>query len=401
MKALYDVAVVGAGITGLTLALALAKCQFNVIVIEKNGPIDDANRPKDGRVSSINLGSQAIFNALNVWSDIKRKASAFEKIFVFEPNQKYRLEFNSASIQAPQLGFILEHEVMLAALTQALNHQPVKILYGTAIQAIDENAKQIVITLDNETQITTKLVVGADGAQSKLRELANIAVKKRSYDQTALVAEISTEKSHQQTAWQCFLPNGPLAFLPLQDEHHCSIVWSSTPEEIAQLLRLPNEAFELKLKLAFQNQLGHLKLVSDRKTFPLVMRYANDFVKPRIALVGDAIHTIHPLAGQGLNLGLLDAACLAETLEKARDQAYDIGDYAILRRYVRWRKSHHVALIAAMALFKQGFGLSTPPFGWIREKIMQQYNQWDFLKRVSIEYATGLKGDLPKMCERL
>ncbi len=401
MHKTYDIAIVGGGITGLTLALALARDKFNVALIEQNSSIEHTLKQAEFRVSAINLAVQALFTALDVWPKMRLRVSPFEHIRVFEPKKNYELEFDSALVKERHLGFIAEHQLMLQVLTEALSHYPIEMFYQSAVQSLNLGIKTAELTLATGETIASRLVVGADGMHSKLRDLAGINITQRDYHQVALVAEVKVEKSHQHTAWQCFRANGPLAFLPLKDQHSCSIVWSTSKEEAEQLQQLTEKAFELKLERTFEHRLGSVHLQSPRITFPLKMRYAKHFVKSRLALVGDAIHTIHPLAGQGLNLGLLDVACLAEVIKNAHDKGDDIGDYAVLRRYERWRKSHHLAAIFAMEVFKQGFAIDVFPFGWLRERLLNQFNRIDYLKRWCVEFASGLTGDLPKICHKV
>lgn len=397
LKKPYDVTIVGGGIVGLTLALLLARADFNVIVLEKNPPPTD---DIDYRVSAIHLASRALFQSLDVWPKLQLRASVFEQIRVFEPSQtegfpslnavNYELQFDSALVNQPLLGFILQHDWMSQVLIESLTDCSVKIAYQEEVASLQFDTEKAVLTLKGGEVVSSRLIVGADGKHSGLRDLLGISVTERDYQQMALVAHIQTEKKHERTAWQCFRPTGPLAFLPLQDENSCSIVWSTTPAHAKKLQSLPNADFESELTLAFENRLGAVSLQSPRFTFPLKMRYATPFVKPYCALVGDAVHTIHPLAGQGLNLGLLDAACLAQVLTAARKKGHAIGDYAVLRRYERSSKSQHVALIAAMEIFKQWFGAKTPPLRWLRKKVMLQLNQADFFKRYCVLQATGL-----------
>lgn len=391
LNKLHDVAIVGGGIVGLTLALALAKRNFDVVLIEKNPSIEDTLQPSDFRVSAINLASQALFKSLDVWPAMKSQVSPFEKVCVFEPSKAYTLEFDSAAIPSSHLGFIAGHQLMTRVLTDKLSFYPIEKFYRSVVQSLEIGLKHATLTLETGETILSRLVVGADGMHSKLRELAGITVTERDYHQVALVAEVQTEKPHQKIARQCFRSTGPLAFLPLKDENTCSIVWSTTATEAQRLQNLSEEMFAVELEAAFEYRLGTVQLQSPRFTFPLKMRYAKRFVQPRFALAGDAIHTIHPLAGQGLNLGLLDVACLADVLQAARDKSDDIGEYAILRRYERQRKSHHVAAIAAMEMFKQGFGISIPPLAWMRERFLYQFNRMESLKRYCLGFATGLK----------
>jgi len=388
----YDVAIVGGGVVGLMLALALARLKFTIVLIERNISAEQTLKQAAGRVSAINLASQAIFESLGIWSKIKLHAGCFEQIRVFEPSQTYELCFDSTLVQAPYLGHIVEHSLMLSTLMDALSCHSVEVRYQNVIQSLNIGKEKVELTLETGEVITSRLIVGADGMHSKLRDLGGISINQRDYHQTALVAKVKTEKSHEKTAWQCFRQAGPLAFLPLKDENTCSIVWSASPSEISALEALSAKEFASALKKAFENRLGDVELQSKCVSFPLKVRYAKQFVKPRFALVGDAIHTIHPLAGQGLNLGLADAASLAKVLENARRQENDIGNYLVLRRYERWRKNHHIAAITAMDIFKQGFGVNIFPLAWMRKHFMKQFNKMDYLKRWCIYFATGLKG---------
>lgn len=393
----YDVIIVGGGVVGLTLALALVKADFKVLVLEKNAPSEKFKAITDPRVSAINLASQNLFKALGVWSPLVLRAGVFEQIKVFE-GESYEVCFDSALIEQPLLGFIVSHAAMSQALTEALLEHDAEIWYASEIESISQQADQNFVTLKTGEKLSSQLVVGADGKHSELRELLGFKIKERDYHQTALVAQIGTEKSHQKTAWQCFLKDGPLAFLPLQDENTCSIVWSTLPEEANRLQNLSEEKFLEELKDAFENRLGNLTLQGARFTFPLKMHCASSFVKQGFALVGDAVHSIHPLAGQGLNLGLLDAACLAQGLVEARKQSNHIGNYVALRKYERWRKSQHLLWITAMDVFKNGFALNHSLFAKLRKQLMQYANQINFIKRYCMHYATGLVGDLPDIC---
>jgi 2-octaprenylphenol hydroxylase len=210
------------------------------------------------------------------------------------------------------------------------------------------------------------------------------------------VATVRTEHSHQQTAWQCFLDNGPLAFLPLQD-NTCSIVWSTLPEQADELMQLPQEQFEARLTEAFENRLGQVQLCSERGVFPLQLQYVDQYVKPGIALIGDAAHSIHPLAGQGVNLGLLDAACLADVVLDGIARHKVPGSYAQLRRYERWRKGDNLGMMFAMDVFKRLFTTRSLPLQFVRNSGLRITDAIDPLKAVIMQSAAGMRGELPSM----
>ena len=241
-----------------------------------------------------------------------------------------------------------------------------------------------------------RLLVGADGAQSRVRHFARVQARGWPYDQQALVATVATERSHRETAWQRFLPNGPLAFLPLHDGRS-SIVWSTTPEQARQLLAEDEESFCRQLEQAFAATLGRIESCGERAAFPLRLQYVDSYVQPGLALIGDAAHTVHPLAGQGVNLGILDAASLAEVLLEARAQGKDIAALKVLRRYERWRKGHNLMMMAAMDGFKRLFGATWEPLRWMRNAGLNLTNALPPVKQLIMNQAMGRSGDLPAL----
>ncbi len=237
-------------------------------------------------------------------------------------------------------------------------------------------------------------MVGADGADSRVRALAGIDEHRREYDQEAVVATVTTERSNPAIAWQRFLTTGPLAFLPLADGRS-SIVWSTGPAEAARLVELPEDEFRAVLGEAFEHRLGAVTAVGRRARFTLRRAHAARYVGPRLALVGDAAHVVHPLAGQGVNLGLLDAATLAEVLLQGRARGCDLGALALLRRYERWRKGENLAMLAALDGLKRLFGASAPPLRWARSAGLSLVDRFPPAKRFFMRRAMGLEGDLP------
>ncbi|RME33543.1 MAG: ubiquinone biosynthesis protein UbiH, partial [Gammaproteobacteria bacterium] len=242
----------------------------------------------------------------------------------------------------------------------------------------------------------TRLLVGADGARSRVRQLAGIGERVRDYRQHALVATVRCEQPHGRAARQCFLPTGPLAFLPLDEPHTCAVVWSTVPEEAARLEDLEPGPFATELAAAFGRRLGAVELAGRRGRFPLVRGHAREYVRPRLALVGDAAHHIHPLAGQGANLGLMDVATLAHCLREARERGReDPGRLPTLRRYARWRRGENLKMIAAMDLFRELFGTSSPAVAALRGLGMKVAGTLPPVKEAIMLHAMGMEGDLP------
>lgn len=352
----YDLTIVGGGMVGLTLAVSLAKSDLRIAIIEnkENKKVDPLSV---SRVSAINVASRTIFEKLGVWDHINAdRITAYANMSVWEKDTAAKIEFSARDVNAQQLGYIIENEQIQNALMARLKQQKNVTFYAPdKICKISMGDGEAWLSLESDQQLTSKLLVGADGANSWLREQANIPLTYWDYEQDALVATIKTQFSHEHCARQIFTPSGPLAFLPLFEENLCSIVWSAPSDEIEQLKALSEDEFNKQLSRKFDNRLGACSLQGARLHFPLRMRYARDFAKHRIALIGDAAHTIHPLAGQGVNLGLLDALSLSECILLNQSAGKDIGLYDNLRYFERWRKTEAVQMIAAMELLKRLF----------------------------------------------
>lgn len=393
----YDIIVIGGGIVGLTFASALQKTPLKIALVENKSLADYSSEKKhDLRVSAITHASQTILATLGVWPDIKKRAAAYEHIHAWDALTEHKIDFDCTEAGQPYLGHIIENRVIQHALINQLQHNPsVKIFDHIAPIALFSNEKLHVVQLQNGEYLKTKLLVGADGANSFVRNQANIPLKTWSYQQSAIVTTIRTEYPHQSTAWQRFLPRGPLAFLPLNDPHICSIVWSTLDSHAEELMRLADEEFNLALTQAFGCRLGDITAIDRRIKFPLHMRHAKQYVKPNLALIGDSAHTIHPLAGQGVNLGLLDAASLAQVIVDALQKQRDFASMTVLRRYERWRKGENWLMIAAMEAFKRLFSNSSSVFAHIRGKGLQLTDQNLWLKTIFMQHAMGLSGDLP------
>lgn len=395
----FDVVIVGGGLVGATLAAALGGTRLRVLLLDRDEPPAEAPLAAeyDLRVSAVTRASERIFRGLGAWEGMgRRRVSPFTAMQVWDAVGGGAIHFDAAELGEATLGHIIENSVMRAALLECLPaHENVRVVFGAAPEGLAFSEEVASLRLAGGATVEGRLLVAADGAQSWVREQACIDTGGWDYGHHALVATVRTAASHRQTAWQRFLPGGPLAFLPLPDPRVCSIVWSAAPEEAARLQGLDEASFAAALEGAFDGRLGAVELLGPRAVFPLRLRHARHYVLPRLALVGDAAHTIDPLAGQGVNLGLLDAATLAEVLVAGARR--DPGDLALLRRYERWRKGHNLLMIAAMEGFKQLFGTQLSPLPWLRRVGMGWMDAAVPVKAVIMRRAMGLAGDLPAL----
>lgn len=397
-----DVAIIGAGMVGATLACCLAESGRRVALVEAAPPPRDWPAGSvDVRVSALTAASRQIFLRLGVWSTMTGLGvSPFSRMQVWDAGGSGSIRFDAADIGEPQLGHIVENRIMQRALlARAREIGGIALHCPASLASLTPNPASIRIGLSDGTVLEARLVVGADGATSRVRQLAGIDTRGWGYDQHALVATVTTGRSHEETAWQRFLPHGPLAFLPLRDGRS-SIVWSTDPARAERLLRLPDAEFMGQLAEAFDWRLGAVTAVEGRAAFPLRLQHAVSYIAPRVALIGDAAHVIHPLAGQGVNLGLLDAAALAETVHDAAVAGGDIGAPRVLRRYERWRKGDNLQMMLAMDGFKRLFGSGMPPLRLARNLGLDLADAATPLKNAIIRRAMGLRGDLPRLARQ-
>jgi 2-octaprenylphenol hydroxylase len=399
MSVQYDVVIIGGGMVGLTLACALGNSPLKVAVVEAGLPETEWPAESIGlRVSAITHASRRIFNALGAWEGmVERRVTSYGEMHVWDAGGDGEIHFDSAEAGQPSLGYIIENRVIQAALLERLDHlDNIELISPHRWQQWHDADGRLSISLDDGRELHARLLVGADGARSAVRERAGIETKGWGYDQHALMAIVKTQRPHLHTCWQRFLSTGPLAFLPLHDHYSC-VVWSTTPEQADELLAMDNQQFLDALGESFQFRLGKVVEVRDRGKFPLRLQHAVDYVKERIALVGDAAHAIHPLAGQGVNLGVLDAAALAETVLSTQAMRRDIGALHNLRAYERWRKGQNVAMMLSMDAFKRLFGSDVAPVKLARNIGLNATNTMVPVKRFFMDYAMGNRGDLPKL----
>lgn len=395
----FDLIIVGAGMVGSTLACSLGKTSLRVGVLEAHPPVTTWDKTSiDLRVSAITAASQQIFRKLDVWEAmVTQRVSPFREMYVWDAGGDGAIHFDSADIGEDRLGHIVENRVIQKALLDKMTAlSNVEFICPARLATMVINLEAAELQLEGGRHITATLVVGADGGNSQVRQLAGIGARGWVYDQKGIVAAVKTTESHCETAWQRFLPEGPLAFLPLSDGGS-SIVWTTSPAYADVLLDMDEHAFMRKLTHAFDSKLGQIVECGPRAAFPLRLQHVDAYVKERLALIGDAAHTIHPLAGQGVNLGLLDAAALSEVLGNACEKNHDIGAFHVLRRYERWRKGDNMIAMAVMDGFKRLFGSSLDPLRTVRNVGLNLTNAATPVKTQIMLHAMGLKGDLPRL----
>lgn len=409
-----DVAIVGGGLAGAALAVALGDLDLRVAVIEAQpltmtwpNPRDDVDG-FDARVSALTEASRGWLEQLGAWPAVAaRRVSPYREMRVWDGEGTGEIHFTAEQVNQPALGHIVENSLLQSALLHTLQTQRnVQVYSAVRVEDFSRRGQQITMRFEPAPgqeslgraplsharhELSCDLLVGADGAQSRVREWAGINTREWDYGHTAIVATVATVYPHNATARQVFRREGPLALLPLLttagDQHLCSIVWSTQPDEAAALLALDDAGFAAALGRAFEHRLGAITAVSKRHSFPLRARHAIDYTRPGVALIGDAAHTIHPLAGQGINLGFLDAQALAAEIQRAVKRGLSPADPQVLARYQRQRKGDNWAVLGAMEGFKRLFGTTALLPRLLRNTGMNWVDRIDPLKRLLIRQA--------------
>lgn len=407
----FDLVIVGGGMVGNALACALADTNLSIALIETQLPSAPEHSPTqvsdvDIRVSALNRASENFLRSVGAWDVMpEERLSPYDKMRVWDGEGTGHIQFDALSMGEPHLGHIVENRVTASALLAKMQQQQNLRLFAPntvkeieTLEANEERANsQYFIHLDDGQVLHTSLIVAADGARSFVRQWGEFETREWDYDHHGLVCTIETERPNEACAWQRFTETGVLAFLPLKSEgnkHLVSIVWSCPEAQAQSLLSLSEEAFNAELSKAFEFKLGNVITSSSRAAIPLRQRHAKRYIKQGVVLVGDAAHTIHPLAGQGVNLGLMDAYTLADEIKQGQLRGIAPHNEQLLARYERRRMPDNLTMMATMESFKRLFSQKAPALRWIRNWGMKKINQLDFIKNHIVQEAMGLKKEI-------
>jgi 2-octaprenyl-3-methyl-6-methoxy-1,4-benzoquinol hydroxylase len=398
MKENFDVVIVGGGMVGAAVACGLGGSSLKVAVIESTLPEPfSPDQPHDLRVSALSIASKNILETVGAWGGvIKRRLCPFRRMRVWETAGD--TEFCSDDIDYPELGYIVENRVTQLALLERLqDFSNVELICPSTINKINYSAgKSAELELGCGRVLLANVLVAADGGQSRVRQTVGLGVTSWDYQQHALVIYIETDYGQQDITWQRFVPSGPQAFLPLTG-HYGSVVWYNSPDQVSRLKALSNEDLLAELTKTFPDCLGKVNAILGTASFPLKRQHAQSYVKPGVALVGDAAHMINPLAGQGVNIGLLDAAALAEVLIDANKNGLDISDVAVLRRYEKMRRNENLKMMTVMDVFYRVFSNRVLPVKFLRNLGLGLAERILPAKNKVMRNAMGLEGNLPKL----
>lgn len=393
---------------GATMACLLAHSGLRLAVLDQTlfdadaVPFKQKNLAFDPRVSAITAASIKLFTEIGIWQDVQDvRLCNYLAMDVWDADGTGSIQFSANEINQPSLGAIVENSVILHALySKITNQESLQLLMPFTVAALEriqvDGESCVQLTSTAGRKIVASLVIAADGSNSRVRELANFSSKEWTYDHQALITTVRTERPHQCTALQRFMTTGPLAFLPLsptagsENQLYCSIVWSSVPNKTAYLMALSDAQFRIELGAAIEHRLGKVEWSDKRIAFPLNQRHATSYVQDNIALVGDAAHTIHPLAGQGVNLGLLDVKTLASELINGTAAGRNLTDPVLLRRYQRQRRGHNLGMMWLMEGFKHLFAEEALPIRWMRNFGMKNINNLPLVKNQLARKAMGL-----------
>lgn len=399
MKQDFDIVIVGGGMVGAALGCALGGSQLQVAVLEQQMPeAFSPQQPHDLRVSALSIASRKIMEMVGAWEGINtRRFCPFRRMRVWETRGD--AEFCSDDIQQRDLGYIVENRVtQLAFLDRLIEFDNVQLLCPARIDKLRYDPLRSEITLQDGRTITAKLLVAADGGQSRVRQAAGIGVTSWDYGQHALVIYIETDYEQQDITWQRFVPSGPQAFLPLPGNYG-SIVWYNSPDEVRRLQALSPDALLDELTAAFPDCLGKVRAVLGATSFALKRQHAQNYVKAGVALVGDAAHMINPLAGQGVNIGLLDAAALAQVVVEAANKGKDFSGLEVLQKYEKLRRNENLKMMSVMDAFYRMFSNDVLPLKIVRNFGLGLAERLRPAKLKVMRLAMGLEGNLPKLAQ--
>ena len=394
-----DILIVGGGLVGLTLAISAAQSGFQVVVIDRDAPDNSTGADFDGRVSSVAAGSANLFKALGLWGMVSFEAQPIHQIRVSDGQAPRFLHYDSDDLGGQAMGYIVENRILRRALHEVAKREDrILLKTGTSLERLEVDSFRVTALLSDGTLARAPLAVAADGRASSVRTSVGIGATRKDYGQMGLVCTVAHELDHEGIAHERFLRGGPFAILPMKGKRS-SLVWTERTELARELLKVKAETFLDELRWRFGDFLGELGLAGRVWSYPLSLTMAKDLVAQRTALVGDAAHAIHPIAGQGLNLGLRDAAVLVEVMADARYLGLDIGDQATLHRYSRWRRFDALTMAAVTDGLNRLFVHDSEVFRLVRNVGLTAVNSNRPLKALFQKHAMGLLGKLPKLLE--
>jgi 2-octaprenylphenol hydroxylase len=379
----YDIVIVGGGMAGQAFALSMVKTDYKIAIIEPNSPNPTLNKDFHSRVSAITPSSEQLLKDINAWDLIKRK-HAFSHTQVWDQNSHGTLDFHAHDENLPHLGHIIENDAIQSALFEALGKTDVEFV-SAKLESIEKTTAGYQLQLNNKQALDCQLLIGADGARSNVRSLANIGFSENNYQQKAIICNVKSAHSFNGTTWQRFLSDSIVALLPL-GKNQASIVWSADNDLADELMSLDKSAFAKRLSAAVEYRFGEFKVLSNIQAFPLIERSSNQYVKENLALIGDAAHNIHPLAGQGINLGFSDVRELSKQLE---DNNKNLGDYLTLRKYARARRLDNELMAKTMTGLNWVYKENNEPLRWLRGFGMNIINENPQLKSFLQKHALG------------
>lgn len=400
----FDIIIVGGGMVGAAVACALGDSELKVALLESHYPEPfSSEQQRDLRVSALSIASENLLRRIGAWSGIEsRRLCPYSRMKVWESDQQNASTlFDASDAGCDHLGHIVENRIIqLALLDSAETFSNVTLLSPVTTKQINYHPENPSVELTDGRVLSAKLLVAADGGESKVRQAAGIGVHRWDYEQHAMVVSVKTAYPQQDITWQQFTPTGPLAFLPL-DGQHASLVWYNQPNQVKRLRALTNTELLGAITKEFPECLGEITEIEQVGSFPLRRQHAQQYSIDGVVLVGDAAHMIHPLAGQGVNIGLLDASALAEVLLKAVEQNESIGSQQVLQRYEKMRRNNNLLMMQTMDLFYRIFSNSNRPLRFLRNAGLALAERLMPAKREVMLFAMGLKGDLPELSKRL
>ncbi|MCG6971236.1 MAG: 2-octaprenyl-6-methoxyphenyl hydroxylase [Gammaproteobacteria bacterium] len=407
-KSQYDLVIVGGGMVGASLACALGAQPLRIAMVEAV-PYQAESQPSyDDRAIALSFGTHTIFNGIGVWPHLAEHATAIKHIHVSEQGAFGATRLHHSDEGVPALGYVVTARHIGQALISRLQTlKNVEVISPAQLSDLHHNEEFVSITVRKDNQslvLESQLLIAADGGQSTTRQLLGISATKTDYRQSAIIANVSTQQPHGNVAFERFTPDGPLAVLPMSaagDNHRCAVVWTQRGDKVEAIAALDEPDFLQQLQRSFGNRLGRFLKAGKRSVYPLYLMHVQEQVRPRVALIGNAAHTLHPIAGQGFNLGLRDVAALAEIIVNAQQAQADIGDLGVLQQYAQWRKTDHKQIIGFTDSLVRLFSNRFAPLHSARTAGLLALDTLPPVKHVLAKHTMGLAGKLPRLARGL